>query len=166
MSWGTCYSGSNNIHFNYPPIMADGRNFASWQPGAVINEKIRQESGIKSNWQYRNYLIENADHIIKYNQLGACDESSNSIASYGGAEQLTGTPFLYNSYLENYQIQAGQMQAGQIQAGQMQAGQMQAGQPFGYENSDLKNSYLTRQQLQEKMVVPVITQDQLLMQGK
>jgi hypothetical protein len=140
MSWGTCYSGSNNIHFNYPPIMADGRNFASWQPGAVINEKIRQESGIKSNWQYRKYLMENADHIIKYNQLGACDECSNSMASYGGRENLTGNPFVYNSYLEN-------------------------SQPFGYENSDLKNSYLSRQQLQERMVVPVITQEQLLMQA-
>lgn len=141
MSWGTCYSGSNNIHFNYPPIMADGRNFASWQPGSVVNEKIREESGIKSNWQYRKYLMENADQIIKYNQLGACDECSSSVASYGGGEKLTGTPFVYNSYLEN-------------------------SQPFGYENSDLKNSYLSRQQLQERMVTPVITQEQLLMQGK
>ena len=141
MSWGTCYTGSNNIHFNFPPIMADGRNFASWQPGSVVNDKIKQESGIKSNWQYRKYLMENADQIIKYNQLGACDECSSSVASYGGGEKLTGTPFVYNSYLEN-------------------------SQPFGYENSDLKNSYLSRQQLQERMVTPVITQEQLLMQGK
>ena len=28
MSWATCYNSSNNIHFNFPPIMADGRNFA------------------------------------------------------------------------------------------------------------------------------------------
>ena len=33
MSWGTCFSGSNNIHFDFPPIMSDGRNFSSWQPG-------------------------------------------------------------------------------------------------------------------------------------
>ena len=26
MSWGTCYSGSNNIHFNFPAIMDDSRN--------------------------------------------------------------------------------------------------------------------------------------------
>lgn len=141
MSWGTCYTGSNNIHFNFPPIMADGRNFASWQPGAVVNEKIRQESGIKSNWQYRKYLMENADQIIKYNQLGACDESSGGVVNYGGEEKLNGSPFLYNSYLDN-------------------------SQPFGYENSDLKNSYLSRQQLQERMVTPVITQEQLIMQGK
>jgi hypothetical protein len=141
MSWGTCYTGSNNIHFNFPPIMADGRNFASWQPGAVINEKIRQESGIKSNWQYRKYLMENADQIIKYNQLGACEQSSGGVVNYGGEEKLNGSPFLYNSYLEN-------------------------SQPFGYENSDLKSSYLSRQQLQERMVTPVITQEQLIMQGK
>ena len=146
MSWGTCYTGSNNIHFNFPPIMADGRNFASWQPGAIVNEKIRQESGIKTNWMYRKYLIENADQIIKYNQLGACEQSSGGVVNYGGEEKLNGSPFLYNSYLENSQTQAGQ--------------------PFGYENSDLKNSYLTRQQLQERMVTPVITQEQLIMQGK
>ena len=141
MSWGTCYTGSNNIHFNFPPIMADGRNFASWQPGAIVNEKIRQESGIKTNWMYRKYLIENADQIIKYNQLGACDECNGGLITYGGEEKLNGSPFVFNSYLDN-------------------------SQPFGYENSDLKNSYLSRQQLQEKMVVPVITQEQLLMDGK
>ena len=53
MSWGTCYAGSNNIHFNYPPIMTDGRNYADWQPGAVINERIKEQAGIKSNSQYR-----------------------------------------------------------------------------------------------------------------
>ena len=46
MSWGTCYQGSNNIHFDFPPIMMDGRNFAKWQPGAAINEKIRKERQI------------------------------------------------------------------------------------------------------------------------
>ena len=132
MSWGTCYTGSNNIHFNFPPIMADGRNFASWQPDSVINEKIRQESGIKTNWQYRKYLMENADQIIKYNQLGACNECS-STSNYSDEETLNKSN-LVNS------------------------------QPFGYENSDLKNSYLSRQQLQERMITPVITQDQLLMQ--
>jgi hypothetical protein len=90
---------------------------------------------------YRKYLIENADQIIKYNQLGACDECNGGLITYGGEEKLNGSPFVYNSYLDN-------------------------SQPFGYETSDLKNSYLSRQQLQEKMVVPVITQEQLIMQVK
>jgi len=45
MSWATCYSGSNNINFNFPPIMADGRNYATWQPDAVINERIQKQEG-------------------------------------------------------------------------------------------------------------------------
>ena len=42
MSWGTCYSGSNNIHFGFPPLMTDGRNYASWQPEAVINKTLQE----------------------------------------------------------------------------------------------------------------------------
>ena len=71
MSWGTCYSASNNIHFDFPPIMKDGRNFANWQPGAVISEQIRKDNNITSNYDYRKYMIENADNIIKLNQLEA-----------------------------------------------------------------------------------------------
>ena len=33
MSWGTCYSGSDNIHYDFPSIMNDGRLFTNWQPG-------------------------------------------------------------------------------------------------------------------------------------
>ena len=71
MSWGTCYAGSNNIHFNYPPIMADGRNYADWQPGAVVNERIKEQAGIKSNSQYRQYLTHNATQIMQANQVEA-----------------------------------------------------------------------------------------------
>jgi hypothetical protein len=38
-------------------------------------------------------------------------------------------------------------------------------QPFGYESSDLKNYYLSRQQLQARMIAPVITQHELLTRG-
>jgi len=43
MAWRTCYSGSNNIDFNFPPIMNDGRNFATWSPDAVVNERIQMK---------------------------------------------------------------------------------------------------------------------------
>ena len=42
MSWATSYSGSNNIHFNLPPLMSDGRNFATWIPACKINDQIRK----------------------------------------------------------------------------------------------------------------------------
>ena len=156
MSWGTCSSGSNNIHFDFPPIMDDGRNYATWQPGAVINERIRQNEDIKTNWQYRKYLTENADSIIKQNQIAACNECCSCPARYTDqpshsptADEIRKTrmhkvsdtpPFLYKSCTDNRQ-------------------------PYGYENSDLKSEYLSEYQLQSRMVTPVLTQAQLLQQG-
>ena len=139
MSWGTCTAGSNNIHFDFPPIMSDGRNFAKWQPGAVINQEIRKENNIKTNWQYRQYLVENADSIVKSNQLEACDNCCYCPAEYN-SQSTSNSPFLYKSCAEK-------------------------SQPYGYENSDLKNIYLSRQQLQSRMVAPVITQEQYLQQN-
>jgi hypothetical protein len=140
MSWGTCYSGSNNIHFDFPPIMADGRNFATWQPGNVISEKIREEANIKTNWNYRKYLIANADQIIKHNQLSACDDCCSCPAKYGDGQPISNSPFLYKSCSDDTK-------------------------PFGYENSDLKNMYLSSFELQARMVTPVFTQAQLLQNG-
>ena len=73
MSWATCYAGSNNIHFNSPPIMMDGRNFATWQPGSVVNEQIRENNNITSNWDYRTFLQKNAVNIMKSNSDSACN---------------------------------------------------------------------------------------------
>jgi hypothetical protein len=141
MSWGTCYSGSNNIHFNFPPIMSDGRNFANWQPGGTLSENIRKNAGITTNWQYRKYLTENADSIIKYNQLSSSEDCSGTNSIYSnGEEKLSNSPFVYKSALDN-------------------------SRPYGYENSDLKNNYLTKFQLDARMVTPVFTQAQLMQQG-
>ena len=141
MSWGTCTSGSNNIHFDFPPIMADGRNFASWQPGAKISDDIREQAGIKSNWQYRKYMTENADSIMKHNKLIACDQCSSCPAIYGVDEAgAQATPFLFKSRTDK-------------------------SQPFGYENSDLKELYLSKHQLQSRLYTPVLTQAQLLEGG-
>ncbi len=139
MTWGTCYSGSNNIHFDSPPIMADGRNYATWQPGAVVNKQIKEHANIKTNWQFRKYLTENADEIIKYNQLEACDQCCSCPARYGNRKPISNSPFLYHSCTENTQ-------------------------PYGYENSDLKNLYINEYQLQCRLETPVITQWQMLQQ--
>jgi len=63
------------------------------------------------------------------------------LARYGNSEQASSnSPFLYKSTLEK-------------------------SQPFGYENSDLKNNYVSKFQLESRMVTPVITQAQLLQEG-
>jgi len=138
MSWATCYSGSNNIHFDFPPIMNDGRNFANWQPGAFINEKIRKEESIKSNADYREYLVNNADKITKLNQLNACEQCSSCSVKYNEDKlHKSNSPYLFKSTFDNTM-------------------------PFGYENSDLKNIYLSRHQLQSRMVAPMLSHQQSL----
>jgi len=146
MSWATGYasdSGSNNIHANFPPIMHDGRNYADWQPGAVISDDIRKQANITSNWQYRKYLIENADSIVKINQMEACDESCGTHAMYqAGPPVSNNTPYVFWSSKDNSQLNN-----------------------YGYEHSDLKNLYLADTQLESRMVTPVLTQAQLLQKG-
>ena len=143
MSWGTCYAGSNNIHFNFPPIMDDGRNFATWQPGAVINERIRENNDIKSNWEYRTFLQNNAVKIMQSNSVSACNNCGSCPPVYVGSQnpvsQLN-VPFVFASALDS-------------------------SQPFGYETSDLKNMYLSRNELQSRMSAPHISQAQMLIQG-
>ena len=58
MSWGTCYSGSNNIYRDFPPIMNDGRNYTNWQPGGSLNEYRvgeRYEAPISRIWNAYYY---------------------------------------------------------------------------------------------------------------
>jgi hypothetical protein len=145
MSWATCYSGSNNIHYDFPPIMNDGRNYANWLPGGALNEKVRKEASITTNWQYRRYLSENADTIIRQNQISACGECGVTILSSEEQNRQkfvqAQTPYLYKSCLDMTKPN------------------------YGYESSDLKNMYLTELQLQSRMITPVITQEQLINQN-
>jgi len=127
---------SNNQYDNFPPLMSDGRTVvASWQPESVINNQIIHENGIQSNWQYRKYLTHNANKIMKINYEEACNDVGYVAREY--EPRNTTNPFLYKSFLDN-------------------------AKPFGYETSDLKENYLSREQLNSRKVSPAITQEQLL----
>ena len=133
MSWATCYSGSNNIHFNFPPIMADGRNYASWQPEAVINERIQRQEGIQSNWAYRNYLQNNGTQIMKYNNLEACYDLGLDPHYSSSKNPASNVPYLYKSTYDSSEP------------------------GYNYPTSDLKNPYLSREQLNARMIAPSIS---------
>ena len=104
----------------------------------LINEQLRTY-GVDIFYLPRKYLTENADEIIKYNQLEACDQCCSCPARYGNRKPISNSPFLYHSCTENTQ-------------------------PYGYENSDLKNLYINEYQLQCRLETPVITQWQMLQQ--
>jgi hypothetical protein len=136
MSWATnynCFSGSNNIDFNFPPIMSDGRNYSSWQPDAVINERIQQNQGIKSNWQYRQYLQKNAIQIMNYNTEEACYTLGLDTHVNTYKTPSDNVPYHFKGIFDTSKP------------------------GFGYCNSDLKNPYLSREQLNARLVSPSIT---------
>lgn len=132
MSWGTCYSGSNNIHFNFPPIMSDSRNFSSWQPEAVVNKRIQQQENIQTSWQYRQFLTNNGREIMKYNTMEACYDMGLPAHVQTGNTPSSNVPHLYRSSYDTNNP------------------------GFGYCSSNLKNPYLTREQLQGRLISPTI----------
>ena len=73
MSWGTCYSGSNNIHMGFPALMSDGRLYANWDAAWGMNNALKAKEGIKNNYDYRQYLIKNGSQVMRQNAIAACD---------------------------------------------------------------------------------------------
>ena len=124
---------SNNIYDGFPPLMEDGRTItASHQPEAVLNNYLLKDTGINSNWEYRRYLTNNSTQIVSQNRLS----SMNDIGYVKRYEDITTnftTPKIQHSYVES--------------------------EP---QKSDLKNIYLSREQLNSKLVAPEITQYELL----
>jgi len=135
MSWSTCYSGSNNIHFNFPAIMNDGRNYASWQPDAVVNQRIQRQEGINNNWSYRQYLQKNGLKVMQYNSAEACYDLGLDPHVQTGKTPSNNVPYQFKSTFDS------------------------STPGFGYCNSDLKNPYLSAEQLNARLVSPSINPD-------
>lgn len=118
--------------------MSDGRVItASYQPEAVLNNHLLKEIGVETNWQYRQYLIKNAKDIEKYNRL-QCATDAGYFKRYGDgpSTEVYKTPYVYKS-AESSQ------------------------KPNGYVSSDLKEMYLSREQLQSRLIAPELTQAEL-----
>ena len=131
---------TNNKYPEFPPLMSDGRSVtATWQPESTINADLIQSNNIQSNWQYRKYLTQNAQQIMEYNFR----ESSNDVGYYKRPLDLPNIqsnlvtsfnqqPYVYSSPLDNTK-------------------------PLGYTNSDLKETYLTREQLNARKIAPIVS---------
>lgn len=137
--------GTNNKYPEFPPLMSDGRAITSgWQPESTINKDLIENNHIKSNWEYRQYLTKNSKDIMEYNFRETCTDVGYfkrpiDIPSVQSnlVQGIENTPYRYASVLDS-------------------------AKPFGYETSDLKEMYLTREQLEARKVSPVVTQEYIL----
>jgi hypothetical protein len=140
----TMYPVHDKNYFTEHPIQSsDNMISADWQPEAANNAELLSKVGIKTNWQYRKYLIGNAKDIIEYNYR----ESNNENGIYvreaavpkincNSASGMTNSPRLQTSVLDTTHR-------------------------FGKPASDLKNMYLSREQLHALTISPVIEQKDL-----
>ena len=122
----------NNIHFNYPPIISDGRLFTTYQPEAVINERIQNSAKINSNWNYRKYLQQNGLQIMNYNNQQACNILGLEQHVINSNTPSSNVPHKFKSVFDT------------------------SNPGFGYCNSDLKSPYLSREQLNARLIAPSI----------
>lgn len=132
MSWSTCYSGSNNVDFNFPPIISDGRLYCQWQPDAVVNERIQAKEGIQTNWGYRKFLQNNGLQIINYNNQEACYTLGLDPHYDTNTTPSSNVPYTFKGTFDT------------------------ARPGFGYCNSDLKNPYLSSEQLNARLISPSV----------
>ena len=135
MSWGTCYNGSNNIHFNLPPLMSDGRNFSTLKAMRQENTEISKTLNITSNYDYRQYLIKNGTKIMKKNQLSACNNCCHCETIVDNIPKHQ--KYFYRSCSD-------------------------LNRPYGYQDSDLKNIYMSKEQLNNNLKAPILTQEKLM----
>jgi hypothetical protein len=136
---------TNNKYSNFPPLMSDGRAIiASWQSESIINAELIETNKIKSNWEYRQYLQKNAKQIMEYN----FHESANDTGYY---KRPIDVPSIQSNVVNSPH-----------KAPYLFTSGLDSTKPFGYASSDLKEMYLSREQLESRKISPVITQDKLL----
>jgi hypothetical protein len=99
----------------------------------LTNKKIIDDAGIQTNWQYRQYIQKNANDIMKYNTMQSIQASGNNPYTLLNTKPVQNTPYLYNSVHDT------------------------SIPPYGFKNSDLKQNYMTKEQMKSRMVSPSIS---------
>ena len=72
-----CYKTTNNKFFNCPPRMDDGRHFTDYRPSCDLNNLVASNNNLVSSYDYRQFLILNADKLMDLNrgytvQMNSC----------------------------------------------------------------------------------------------
>jgi hypothetical protein len=123
---------NNNYYTIEPTQELQGTAYSLWQPDSSTNKKIQVDTGISSNWKYRQYMQKNANDIMKYNTMQSIHTSGNNPYTLLNTKPVGNTPYLYNSVHDT------------------------SSPAYGFRNSDLKQDYMTKEQMKSRMVAPSI----------
>lgn len=121
---------TNNQYKRFPPKMSDSRSIvASSQPISVNDFYLNKES---TNWGYREFLSKNAVKVQNeqmYNALNDIGYYKRFVSPK--IPETSASGFTFSSLFDS-------------------------SKPFGYQNSDLKQSYLSKEQLNARLMMPKI----------
>jgi hypothetical protein len=123
---------SNNYYTMETTSELQGQSYGLWQPDNNTNRKIQVDTGISSNWKYRQYMQQNAKEIMKYNTMQSINDSGNNPYTILNTNPVGNTPYLYRSVHDT------------------------SSPAFKINNSDLKQDYMTKEQMKAKMISPSI----------
>jgi hypothetical protein len=110
-------SFSDSTYFTVTPV---NPLESSWQPDAKTNNKIHVDSGITSNWKYRQYIQTNANNIMKYNTMEYIYASGNNPYSVSNKIPSANVPYKFSSLYDPNKPN------------------------YGYSDSDLKQDFLKK----------------------
>ena len=124
----------NNYYTISPTYEIQGKTYGMWQPESLTNKKIHEDTGITSNWKYRQYMQKNAKDIMKFNTMQSINDSGNNPYTILNTNPVENTPYLYKSIHDNSMPN------------------------YGINNmSDLKQDYIAKQQMKARMIAPSIS---------
>ena len=131
-------NGFNNKYSELAPFMSDSRLFTSYDPNYETNDNFMEKNNIQTNYDYRQFLIHNANEIIDNNNKEHCMNVGTcrfSMEPY--SERNPEGKYLYKGHSDQHK-------------------------PYGYETSDMKEKYVSRDALQSRLAAPILNQQDLL----
>lgn len=120
--WATEYTPNNVKDTKVPGVTCDGRIFTDYTTESTVNETIKKQNNIKTNEEYRRFLVNHTSSIIQTNYDSMIKQNDTH---YGNNQISYGPPKLYSSVQDD-------------------------SKPFGYEDSVPKQMYISREQLNDK----------------
>ena len=136
MEWS--HKSNNNYYSNFLSVMEDSTMFTNWNTACKTNDKLKESVGITDNFNYRQWLIKNGREFTKKNKMNAYTKA-NVTNDFSNLFKKS-DKYIFKSNNDNRT-------------------------PEGYETSNLKEIYLSKQKLNEKLVAPIMTQYDLMKNG-
>lgn len=101
-----CNKTSNNKYFDCPARMDDGRLFTDYRSNSTVDDMIRFSNNVMSSYDYKQFLIHNANNIMNANKKyiedkANCSDCNAPEIPFATNCYINGQYFENNTYVNN-----------------------------------------------------------------